>query len=373
MVVRPRDVSPPDLPARPASRTHLVSWALVVGIAALVGVFSFSDTRKLWETASTLNGWALLIPLGGAFASYLFMALSYQGIARAAGATMSFWEMLKITFVANTVNYLVTTGGLSGFAVRMYFFIRASIAPGTAVIISMLQTFVTNVVLLFFVVLGFSYLLAAHEVRGFALIATVTLLSVFALTALLFVLLLFHRSLRRRTLFLTAELAHWFLRRFVPRHSPRRTRIWRFQRNLNRGLEFMLARKRRMVAPVFWIVIDWVVTLFILWGAFVAVRHPIPFSFVIVGFAVGIVLSLVSLVPAGLGIMEGSMAAVFAGLSVPFETAVVAVLIFRVAYYVMPMITSVFFFRGMLVQGAHAPEALEETGAYPQGIPEKQV
>lgn len=363
MVVRPRDVSPPTRPAPPTSRTHLVSWALVVGITALVAVLSFSDTRKLWETAAALNGWALLIPFGGALASYFFMALSYQGIAHAAGATMSFWEMLKITFVANTVNYIVTTGGLSGFAVRMYFFIRSAIAPGTAVIISMLQTFVTNVVLLFFVVLGFSYLLAAHELRGFALIATVVLLAVFVLTALLFVLLLFHRALRRRTLFLGAELAHWFLERFVPRHSPRRVHIWRFQRNLNRGLEFMLARKRHMVGPVLWIVVDWLVTLLILWGAFVAVRHPIPFSFVIVGFAVGIVLSMVSLVPGGLGIMEGSMAAVFAGLSVPFETAVVAVLIFRVSYYVMPMITSVFLFRGMLVQGAHAPEALKEAGA----------
>ena len=50
--------------------------------------------------------------------------------------------------------------------------------------------------------------------------------------------------------------------------------------------------------------------------------------------------------------MEGSMAAIFAGLSVPFETAVVAVLIYRLAYYVLPMIISLFFFRGMLLQGA---------------------
>lgn len=54
------------------------------------------------------------------------------------------------------------------------------------------------------------------------------------------------------------------------------------------------------------------------------------------------------------------MAAIFASLSVPFETAVVAVLIFRVAYYVLPMIISVFFFRGMLLQGARVgPDVLE--------------
>ena len=35
--------------------------------------------------------------------------------------------MLRITFVSNTVNYIVSTGGLSGFAVRMYFFRQSGI------------------------------------------------------------------------------------------------------------------------------------------------------------------------------------------------------------------------------------------------------
>src|SRR5262249_29248271 len=146
------------------------------------------------------------------------------------------------------------------------------------------------------------------------------LLFFFLLAAAVAVVLLFHHGLRRRTLFVMAEGAHWFLHRFLPRHKPGRVRIWRFQRNLNRGIEFLLARKRHMAGPTLWIVTDWVVTLLILYSAFVAVRYPIPMSFVVVGFAVGIVLSLVSFVPGGLGIMEGSMAAIFASLSVPFET-----------------------------------------------------
>ena len=211
-------------------------------------------------------------------------------------------------------------------------------------------------------VVGFAYLLTAHSLHGYALGTTAALLFFFMLAAVLAMVLLLHRELRRRTLFVLAEAVHWFMHRFLPRHKPGRVRIWRFQRNLNRGIDFVLARKRHMVVPTLWIIADWMVTLLILWGAFIAVHYPIPMSFVVVGFAVGIILSLVSFVPGGLGVMEGSMAAIFASLSVPFETAVVAVLIFRVAYYVLPMIISVFFFRGMLVQGARAtPEVLERT------------
>ena len=87
-------------------------------------------------------------------------------------------------------------------------------------------------------------------------------------------------------------------------------------------------RLKHMILPTLWIILDWFVTLLILYTAFVAVRYPIPMSFVVVGFAVGITLSLVSFIPGGLGVMEGSMAAIFSSLGVAFETAVVAVLVF---------------------------------------------
>src|SRR5512139_4045206 len=167
------EVPLPDISA--GSRSHLIV-ALVLGVSVLVLVFVFSDTRKLLQTASALDARLILIPFACALASYVVMARSYQGIASAAGSEVPFWDMLKITFVANTANYVVSTGGLSGFALRLFFFLRLSIPSGTAVIISLVQTFITNVILLLFVIAGFSYLLTAHDLRGYALGTTATLL-----------------------------------------------------------------------------------------------------------------------------------------------------------------------------------------------------
>jgi uncharacterized membrane protein YbhN (UPF0104 family) len=58
--------------------------------------------------------------------------------------------------------------------------------------------------------------------------------------------------------------------------------------------------------------------------------------------------------------MEGSMAAVFASMGVPFETAVVAVLLFRVAYYLVPLLISVFFLHGMFTQGTSLSKELSQ-------------
>jgi uncharacterized membrane protein YbhN (UPF0104 family) len=103
--------------------------------------------------------------------------------------------------------------------------------------------------------------------------------------------------LRRRTLFYLAQGTHWLLHRVLPHRTPPRTHIWRYQFNLNRGIQFLLSRKRQMISPSVYILLDWVFTILIIYAAFYAVHHPVRLSFVIVGFAVGMVLS--TLFPAG--------------------------------------------------------------------------
>jgi uncharacterized protein (TIRG00374 family) len=328
-----------------------VHWALILGLLAFGAIFFFADVRELWQVLAHANLWLLVLPIVCMVASYLTMARSYQGIAMAAGCPVSLLEMLKITFVANSMNYLVATGGLSGFAVRMYFFSRLGIASQTAVIISLAQTFLTNCTLLAFVLVGFAYVFSSHTLQGSALVATTILLVLAIVAAAFAALLLFHAGLRRRTLFWLAQSAHWLMHRVSPNRAPARTHIWRYQFNLNRGIAFLLSRKRAMLEPLLYIIADWFLTILILYTCFITVRYNVEFAQVIVGFAVGIVLSFASLIPGGLGVMEGSMAAVFASMGVPFETAVVAVLLFRISYYLLPLLISLFFLHGMFVQG----------------------
>ena len=317
----------------------------------LVLLLVMSDTRTLLHTISGIEPALLILPVAGMLLSYVAMARSYQGIARAAQVPFAFWEMLKITLVANSMNYIVATGGLSGFAARLYFFTRRGISAGTATTISLAQGFITNVSLLFVVMIGFGYLFAGHRLSEPALIAVSILLGICFALAILAIVLLAAREHRRRLIFITAQWADRFLHRFLPRFKPARTQIWRFQRNLNRGIDFLLARKYEMIAPSMWILLDWVFTISILYGAFLCVHYWIPLSVLIIGFALGLTLSFISIIPGGLGLMEGSMTAVFTSMSVPFETAVVAVLIFRVAFYVLPLVTSLFFFHGLFVEG----------------------
>jgi uncharacterized protein (TIRG00374 family) len=327
--------------------------ALAFGVALLVLPVVLANGRELLKTAAAIQPSLLALAVAFTLLSYAAMSRSYQGIAEAAGCALHFRDWVRITFVSNTVNYLVTSAGLSGFAVRMYLLSQRGVPSNRAVLISLVQTFLTNVTLLFFVVAGFAAMVLHHSLSPVALAASSGVILLFACGLAWAVVLVYHRPLRRRTLFFFADAAHRILRRVVPRWSPGRVRAWRFQHNLNQGLEFMLQRKARILAPAAWILLDWLLAMSILWAAFRAVNYPIAPGVVAVGFAVGICLSLVSIVPGGIGLLEGSMTAIFVSFGVPLERAFVAVLIFRVVYYLLPLCLSLFFFHGVMVQAAH--------------------
>src|SRR5690606_9752141 len=121
------------------------------------------------------------VPIAATLASYALMALSYEGIAAAAHTPIGFRRMLRITFVSNTVNYIISTGGLSGFAVRMFFFRQSGIPTGRAVTISFVQGLLTNLALIAFLLLGFYFLLTVEALGVTALASAAVLLGVFVL------------------------------------------------------------------------------------------------------------------------------------------------------------------------------------------------
>jgi uncharacterized protein (TIRG00374 family) len=314
----------------------------------LVVLVSRADLDQLIRTARSIAPALLVLPALATLGSYLTMAWSYQGIARAAGYALPFAEMCRITLIANTANYLLSTGGLSGFALRMYLFARRGIPAGSAVLISLVQTLLTNLVLLVFVLWGFMLLLLSHNLVGRDLVAAGALLGGFGLLVLAACIALVRRKWRRGLLYAGMRLVDRVLKRVAPHRRPPRSKLIRFQHNLNVGFEFLLQRPHDMLAPTFYIVLDWVFTLLVLYSAFLAIGVPIAMSHVIAGFAIGMFFSIASLVPGGLGIMEGSMTAVFVTLGVQFEQAVVAILIYRAAYYGLPILASLLIAPRML-------------------------
>jgi uncharacterized protein (TIRG00374 family) len=120
--------------------------------------------------------------------------------------------------------------------------------------------------------------------------------------------------------------------------------LYEFKEDFNRGISLMLTHKKRIVVPAFYIFLDWFCCLLTLHFSFVTIGYRISPGVLVVGFAIGIFVSLISFVPGAIGIMEGSMAAIYYSLNVPLEIAIVAVIVYRCVLYVFPFVTSTFLY-----------------------------
>lgn len=326
-----------------------VAGGVLVGIAAIVVLFLVADGPGLYRVIDGVDPWSLFWPFAATTLSYAAMAASYHRIAAAAGLEISYAEMVRITLVSTAANYLLSTGGLSGLAVRSYYFAQHHGLPsGNAVSISLAQTFITNLVLFAFLFWGLLNLLYSGEVHGHSL---AVVLAFFALSATLCLAAVAVVASRRARLWLFAALMripNVLSRVLGGRAEGLRARLALFEAELHEGVDFLIARGRTMIVPVVYIGLDWFLMLTTLWAAFRCIHEPVPMDVVVIGFSTGVFLSLVNLVPGGLGIMEGSMSAVFASLGVPLESAVVATMIFRLSYYVIPLLVTLVLFRRMM-------------------------
>ncbi|MGH7856351.1 MAG: lysylphosphatidylglycerol synthase domain-containing protein, partial [Candidatus Binatia bacterium] len=136
-----------------------------LGAALILGLFAYSDGSRLLGVLREVDVYKLAWPVLCTIGSYAAMARSYQKIADAAGLHLPFGETLRITLVSTSANYILSTGGLSGLAVRSYYFFQQhELGWGAAVSISLAQTFITNVVLFAFLCWGVLSLSLTDEV-----------------------------------------------------------------------------------------------------------------------------------------------------------------------------------------------------------------
>ncbi len=345
----------------PASLTDRLTRGAVFGGIGLLLVYAamawMAGAGEMLEALSGVSPLLLLLPLAATLLSYVTMSLSYEGIARAAGSSVKSLDMLRITFVANAVNYLLPTGGLSGFALRTVMLRKKGVNSGKSVLISFTQTLITNFMLLLFILYGMGHLLLGSEAGDARVTAAVTVVVVLVLFLGAAATMILRRSLRNRFLGFCARAGHWVLRR-LGKQEPQGRRLDLLLSHLNEGMEFLAERPAALSRPVAWIFFDWLFTVGILYAAFYSVGYPATYSQVAVGFSVSIVVAVISFVPGGVGVLEATMAATFAGVGIALKDSFLPIVIFRVCFYVIPVALAL-----LLARGAFAEVSDEEAEA----------
>ena len=319
---------------------------IFIAVAVLIGV---SDIGKMIRISTKLDPYFLGLAFSAAFGSYLLIALSLKKILELMDIRLSFSEIFNISWVSTSINYVLSTGGIGGFTARVYLLNKKGVSYSETIVISIIHTFIINMILMLFVLIGFSSLLTSKQMGMYNFIV-----SSFLIFIALYVTYLAFKSVINKEFRETwiDRIARWVnkLSSFFSKKEGDLIaggELASFKGEFNQGMELMGLRKGELKAPVLYVFLDWIGCLLTLYFCFLAIHYFIRPEVLVVGFAVGLFASILSLVPGGLGVMEGSMAAIYYSLNVPLEEAIVAVILYRLVYYVFPFLTSLLLYRSL--------------------------
>jgi len=110
------------------------------------------------------------------------------------------------------------------------------------------------------------------------------------------------------------------------------------------GIERGRTRIDLILATLLLVALDWAAMIVSLNYCFAAFGPALAAGKLVSGFTVGIAAGALSLIPGGIGVQDGSMAGIFVIFGAPLEQAILALVLFRVLFYLLPFGVSFFFY-----------------------------
>jgi uncharacterized protein (TIRG00374 family) len=317
--------------------------ALVLALVILGVIIVILDWREVGRVLVEANWWQVLPALAFTAGSYLCLSYGMAAVFSIFRIRLGTRDLLEIGFVSNALNYLLSVGGTIGLSLRFMLMKRRGLSAEDILAPSLFHSYFNNLALFALLPVGLLNILLSHPLSIGSRWGIGTGAVILVILLILATLLVFISKVR---IFLLNQLAR--LWRTIT-HKEIGPALRDFNNALEKGVITIRRHPISLLRPVLFIIGDWTFSIMALWFCFLSFGTHLGVGTLITGFGAGVTVGLLSLIPGGLGIQEGSMSAVYAGLGVPLEQALLAAVLFRVVYYFVPFLISLAFYRRLLI------------------------
>jgi len=310
---------------------------------ALAGfVVVYLDWEKFAPVFHQAEATPVLVGLLFTGLAYTCVGFAFALVSRMLSIDMSLRDLAEVGFVSTILNHVATTGVVAGYSVRYLLMHRRRVTMKEVLAASILHFYLTSLDMLTMLPVGFLYLLLNATLPA-GITAVAGLITLFmAAVAILATGMIFRENWRRRLESVLARLGKTLLRKdFGPV-------LHRFDTSLSSGVAAIRRQPATllMVMALTWI--DWFASVAVVWLCFDAFGDPVQLGIVLSGYVIGVMAGVLSMIPGGFGVQEGSMAGVFVLLGVSFEQAFLASVLFRAIFFLIPYFVSLVFYRRLL-------------------------
>ncbi|HOX30604.1 MAG TPA: flippase-like domain-containing protein [Candidatus Paceibacterota bacterium] len=315
----------------------------VLVLAALVTLLL--DYGKLGSILARTDFYLILCAVLFTAVSYIAHSFSFWSVCRIFKASIPSRELLEIGFVSSSLTNVLSAAGLPGHTYRIITMKRNRVAAGDVTAITVFHTYFNNAVFFLLLPLSLLFIFNASFITRGELLGLAAAALIFVMFFLMSTAALFKKNVRMKLTGLIVSLADIFHKR-----KPVADFMDNFGTAIERGKQQSQKRPFLLFSLIVFLVADWVSMILTLGYCFAAFGSEVGFGKLLVGFTSGIAAGALSFIPGGLGIFESSMAGMFAILGTGLENAVLAVLLFRFIYYLLPFGFSLLFFGKIILE-----------------------
>ena len=325
------------------TRSHNRLVTVIILVITILGVVLVAlDWQDMHQVIVEADWRFLPLVLVFTFISYAFYSYSYAYVAQLLGIQMGMRELAEVCFISTVVNHVLTTAGVVGYSLRYLLMKMYSVTLKDVLTSSILHYYLTSLDMLTFLPLSFIYLLLNATVpRGVAIaLGVMTLL--FGLVLILITGIVLFPSRRRSMISVLARLSKRIL------HRDHLSWLTQLDETLTCGAEVIRHKPIRLVWIMSLTLLDFSCSIIAMGFVFEALGPPVKAGALISGYVIGIMAGLLSMIPGGFGVQEGSMAGIYALLGVRLEQAILAAILFRILYYLLPYFLILPFYNRLL-------------------------
>jgi uncharacterized protein (TIRG00374 family) len=317
--------------------------ALILGIFVLAAVVLIVlDWQQVRQILGKSNLELTFVALLFTVISYFCLSLGYVIVNEVFSIRVSWRELFEVGLVSTALNNILAFMGAAGHSLRLLLIGRYKVQPGGILAASIFHSYLNNVMMLIFPVIGLVWVLIGHLVRGGTATIFAILAVVLALVVAIATIIMFNYRIRSRVLRVINGLWHLITRRNITQF------ITELDTALDNGVTALRNNRTAFIYLLVLMAAFWAFAAAALWFCFFALGRTPNVGILFCGFGIGIIAGNLSLIPGGLGVQEASLAGVFALLGTSFAEAALASILFRVVYDFIPFFLSLLLYNRLI-------------------------
>ena len=318
-------------------RTATALVVIVLGVLA----FKTLDWTLVLQVLRQAN-WARL-PMALLMMAISYIALSYAyGITcRIFGLGVAWRDLMPVAFVSMVINHLVAAGGVVGYSLRVAVLRKYDASASDVLATSVFNAYIGSLVFLATLPFALGYFFFSHTLNAQQTIGIIMVMVFLAVGFIVATAVILAPRVRGWVLGQLARVIQWVRRG----RDDTAKGLATFDAAMIRGTAAVRRHPEELVMLLLVTACDWAAAMLCLGFCFRALGTVLPWSVLLTCYVLGLSVGLISMIPGGLGIQEGSMAGLFHLYGVSWEQATLATVLFRVIYYFVPVAISLVFYR----------------------------